>query len=87
MNNLDLESVRRLYGSGLAMRLVTERKMARDAVRRLPGLPESRTMLEVVTGDDFSLDFGDYLGVACNRPDMPFEKVGLHSAMEKRLGL
>jgi len=86
MNNLDLDSVRRLYGSGLAMRLVTERKLAKDAVRRLPGLPDSRTMLEVVTGDDLSIDFGDFLGVAGNRVDMPFAH-GPHNAMEARLGI
>ena len=55
---LDLDAVRRLYGSGLAMRLATERRMALNVGGRLPGLdahPDSRAMYETLTGDDVSI--------------------------------
>merc|ERR1719222_405075 len=61
---LDLDAVRRLYGSGLAMAL--------GVGGRLPGLdahPDSRAMYETLTGDDLSLGFGDFLNLSRNRPE------------------
>eukprot|EP00574_Skeletonema_japonicum_P012517 CAMPEP_0201726534 /NCGR_PEP_ID=MMETSP0593-20130828/9782_1 /ASSEMBLY_ACC=CAM_ASM_000672 /TAXON_ID=267983 /ORGANISM="Skeletonema japonicum, Strain CCMP2506" /LENGTH=141 /DNA_ID=CAMNT_0048218037 /DNA_START=88 /DNA_END=513 /DNA_ORIENTATION=+ len=91
---LDLDAIRRLYGSGLAMRLATERQMALKVGGRLPGLdahPDSRAMYETLTGDDVSIGFGDYLNLRRNRPeggdfggaafDIP------HTSMEHKLGL
>ena len=90
---LDLDAIRRLYGSGLAMRLATERQMALKVGGRLPGLdahPDSRAMYETLTGDDVSIGFGDYLNLRRNRPeggdfggafDVP------HTSMEHKLGL
>ncbi len=97
---LAIDAIRRLYGSGLAMRLATERQMALQVGGRLPGLdshPDSRAMYETLTGDDVTLDFGDYLNLSKNRPEVSLNGVGVsaalggeevpHAAMESRLGL
>jgi len=96
---LDLDAVRRLYGSALAMRLSTERRLASGVGGRLPGMdaaPESHAMLDALTGDDLTLDFGDYLNLPEHRPDDalgkragngPVVDAGPHAAMEARLGL
>ena len=91
---LDLDAIRRLYGSGLAMQLATERQMALKVGGRLPGLdanPDSRAMYETLTGDDISLSFGDYMNLKKNRAggngfggaadEVP------HNAVESKLGL
>jgi len=82
---LDLDGVRRLYGSGLAMRLATERQLASSAGGRLPGMPESKLALDTLTGNDVMLDFADVLG----RPeDAPIAVVrDSHSAMQRKMGL
>ena len=82
---LDLDGVRRLYGSGLAMRLATERQLASQSGGRLPGMPESKLALETVTGNDVMIDFSDVLG----RPeDAPIAFVkDSHSAMQRKMGL
>eukprot|EP00579_Thalassiosira_antarctica_P019360 CAMPEP_0201953972 /NCGR_PEP_ID=MMETSP0904-20121228/2123_1 /ASSEMBLY_ACC=CAM_ASM_000553 /TAXON_ID=420261 /ORGANISM="Thalassiosira antarctica, Strain CCMP982" /LENGTH=145 /DNA_ID=CAMNT_0048497915 /DNA_START=54 /DNA_END=491 /DNA_ORIENTATION=- len=92
---LDLDAIRRLYGSGLAMRLATERQMALKVGGRLPGLdahPDSRAMYETLTGDDTSIGFGDFLNLKMNRPEGGAFGGGAgqevpHAAMESRLGL
>lgn len=96
---LDLDAIRRLYGSALAMRLSTERRLASGVGGRLPGMdaaPESHAMLDALTGDDLTLDFGDYLNLPEHRPDDalgkragngPVVDAGPHAAMEARLGL
>lgn len=96
---LDLDAIRRLYGSGLTMRLATERRMAASVGGRLPGLdanPDSRAMLDTLTGEDMTIDFGDFLNRAENRPVVdasfkmgngPVAEAGPHAAMEARLGL
>eukprot|EP00978_Attheya_sp_CCMP212_P047459 scaffold421377_cov55-Attheya_sp.AAC.3 len=95
-DDLDLDAVRRLYGSGLAMRLATERQMAAQVGGRLPGLdaaPASNAMLDTLTGNDMRLDFGDYLNLAANRPEArpdgtgPVTDIGPHALMEAKLGL
>jgi hypothetical protein len=92
---LDLDAIRRLYGSGLAMRLATERRMALKVGGRLPGLdatPDSRAMYETLTGDDMTIGFGDYLNLKKNSAEggdfggsaadqLP------HTSMEARLGM
>eukprot|EP01083_Nonionella_stella_P126818 384098_1 len=91
---LDLDAIRRLYGSGLAMSLATERQMALKVGGRLPGMdahPDSRAMYESLTGDDTSIGFGDFLNLKRNRPEVgdfggASEEVP-HAAMEARLGL
>jgi hypothetical protein len=90
-SGLDLDGVRRVYGSALAMRLATERSYATQVGGRLPGMdahPTSHMILETITGDDTSLDFGDYLNVEQNRPEPGrVTRFGVHAAMESRLGL
>ena len=82
---LDLDGVRRLYGSGLAMRLATERQLASQAGGRLPGMPESKLALDTVTGNDVMIDFGDVLGRPEDAP-VAFVK-DPHTAMQRKLGL
>ena len=93
---LDLDAIRRLYGSGLAMRLATERRMALKVGGRLPGLdatPDSRAMYETLTGDDMTIGFGDYLNLKKNMPeggDLGGHAAGNdipHNGMEASLGL
>jgi hypothetical protein len=85
----DLEDVKIMYGSGLAMRLATERQMAMNVCGRLPGMDaiggQSNIILETLMGTDTKLDFRDFLG----RPeDMPVATIkNPHSAMEAKLGL
>ena len=91
---LDLDAIRRLYGSGLAMRLATERRMALKVGGRLPGLdatPDSRAMYETLTGDDLTIGFSDYLNLKKNMPEGgDFGGVAgdsiPHNSMEARLG-
>mmetsp|Transcript_20908 Transcript_20908/g.29057 ORF Transcript_20908/g.29057 Transcript_20908/m.29057 type:complete len:138 (-) Transcript_20908:211-624(-) len=84
---LDLDGVRRLYGSGLAMRLATERRMASQVGGRLPGLetPECNAMLDTLTGNDMKIDFGDYLSRSENAPEMGVSDP--HAAMARKLRL
>lgn len=98
-SSLDVDAIRRLYGSALAMRLSTERRLASGVGGRLPGMdaaPASCAMLDALTGDDLTLDFGDYLNLPEHRPEDavgksagngPVVDAGPHSAMEARLGL
>jgi len=57
---LKLDSVRRTYGSHMAMRLATE-KQTHSRMRRLPGLESSHIAVDTVMGQDSSIDFQDYL--------------------------
>mmetsp|Transcript_34351 Transcript_34351/g.41106 ORF Transcript_34351/g.41106 Transcript_34351/m.41106 type:complete len:133 (-) Transcript_34351:273-671(-) len=87
-SSLDVDAIRRLYGSGLAMRLATERKLASSVGGRLPGLdahPNSNMVLETLTGDDCTIDFGQFLNTRETRPEL--QKGGPHDAMEAKLGL
>ena len=93
-SSLDIDAIRRLYGSALAMRLVTERKMASNVGGRLPGMdsnPDSNVMLDALTGNDLNIDFGDFLNLKSDRADVGRnvgqEKVLVHNAMEAKLGL
>jgi Proteasome maturation factor UMP1. len=92
---LDIDAIRRLYGSALAMRLTTERQLASNVGGRLPGLdahPDSNVMLETLTGGDLDIDFGDFLNLKMNRThDDAGGRTGnpvmAHSLMESKLGL
>mmetsp|Transcript_13688 Transcript_13688/g.20841 ORF Transcript_13688/g.20841 Transcript_13688/m.20841 type:complete len:132 (-) Transcript_13688:903-1298(-) len=86
----DLEDVRRIYGSALAMRLATERQMASKVGGRLPGMESSfgessNVMIETLIGTDTKVDFSDVL----SRPEhLPVASVSNpHKAMERKLGL
>ena len=96
-SSLDLDSIRRLYGSALAMRLSTERHLASTVGGRLPGLDahvNSKCMLDTLTGEDVSVEFGDYLNVVQERVESSLGGGGgrkggdlPHGAMEVKLGL
>ena len=92
-NSLDVDAIRRLYGSALAMRLTTERQNAQNVGGRLPGLdahPNSNILYETLTGDDVTIDFGDFLNTSGMRPEgfgVGVGRDGVHSAMEAKLGL
>mmetsp|Transcript_27570 Transcript_27570/g.33484 ORF Transcript_27570/g.33484 Transcript_27570/m.33484 type:complete len:144 (+) Transcript_27570:155-586(+) len=91
-HNLDLVAIRRIYGSALAMHLTTERQHAARVGGRLPGLgTDSRAMLESVTGEDMTIDFGDYLNLRQNRPELNEfgggREKGPHELMEHKLRL
>lgn len=82
-----LEFVRHVYGSGLAMRLATEQKIAReqDILARAPGLESSNLYGEIVSGQDTNIQFSDFLSLPEYRPSVPKENP--HSVMERRLGM
>uniref|UniRef100_A0A7S2S6V2 Proteasome maturation protein n=1 Tax=Eucampia antarctica TaxID=49252 RepID=A0A7S2S6V2_9STRA len=90
---LDLDAIRRLYGSALAMRLTTERSLASSVGGRLPGMeahPDSNAMLDALTGNDLSLQFEDFLNIPQHQPDNNTSRVmetGPHAVMEARLAL
>lgn len=55
-----LDTVRRIYGSHMAMRLATEKEtFSRN--RRLPGLESSNIALQTLMGTDETVDFQDFL--------------------------
>eukprot|EP00538_Stauroneis_constricta_P013821 CAMPEP_0119547706 /NCGR_PEP_ID=MMETSP1352-20130426/1767_1 /TAXON_ID=265584 /ORGANISM="Stauroneis constricta, Strain CCMP1120" /LENGTH=136 /DNA_ID=CAMNT_0007592709 /DNA_START=117 /DNA_END=527 /DNA_ORIENTATION=- len=81
------QEVRRLYGSGLAMRLATERKMGMEqGTRGVVGLPSSGLMADILSGDDTKINFEDFLGLPDNRPTQA-RADNPHSAMERKLGM
>lgn len=95
-SSLDIDAIRRLYGSALAMRLVTERKLASDVGGRLPGMdahPNSQVMLDTLTGNDTQMNFAEFLNVKSDRANNVVggaggqEKVWVHNAMEQKLNL
>ena len=55
-----LDTVRKIYGSHLAMQLATERETF-SRMRRLPGLESSNIALQTMMGTDESIDFCDFL--------------------------
>ena len=81
---VDLNFVRHVYGSGLAMRLATEQKLAQEQVTA-PGMPSSGLYGDIVSGRDTKLDFGDFLSLPQHCPD--FNKELPHVAMERQLGM
>lgn len=81
----NLEYVRHVYGSGLAMRLATEQKVALEQERGAAGLPSSGLYRDIVTGNDVKLDFADFLSLPEYRPDVA--TISPHATMERRLGM
>ncbi len=73
--NRKLDSVRRIYGSGLAMRLQTEVREASSMRMRLPGMPQASNVgLETLLGRDETIDFEDFLGLPDDSPDFEINK-------------
>ena len=82
------QEVRRLYGSGLAMRLATERKVAQElGGRGVAGMQSSNLMYDTLTGNDMKIDFGDYLSLPEHRPSHLNLNDNPHRAMERKLGM
>ena len=79
-----MEYVRSVYGSGLAMRLATEQKIAAQQDDVTP-LARTNLYREIVTGQDVQLEFGDFLSLQDHRPDMIKETP--HAFMERKLGM
>jgi Proteasome maturation factor UMP1 len=86
-----LDFARHVYGSGFAMTLATEEKMAYDErrQRQFIGLHRSGDTSsvygDIVSGQDINIDFADFLSVPEYRPDVP--KQNPHAAMERALGM
>ena len=81
------QEVRRLYGSGLAMTLATERKIASEiGIRGVAGLPSSNLMNEIFTGNDMKFQFEDFLSLPEHRP-LHLKQDNPHTAMERQLGM
>mmetsp|Transcript_3701 Transcript_3701/g.5541 ORF Transcript_3701/g.5541 Transcript_3701/m.5541 type:complete len:134 (+) Transcript_3701:145-546(+) len=85
-SRLDLDMIRSIYGSGLAMRLATERRMACQVGGRILGSHESQVMYETVTGMDTTLDFSDFLGRPSDNPEGNALETA-HTWMERKLQL
>lgn len=57
---MKLDSVRRMYGSHLAMRLASERiQLSRP--HRLPGMPSNNLGMDICLGLNERVEFSDYL--------------------------
>jgi Proteasome maturation factor UMP1 len=81
-----LEYVRHVYGSGLAMRLATEHKIAmQQELETPPALMTSNLYRETVTGNNITIDFTDFLGLPQNQPNLAKEDP--HAILERRLGM
>ena len=76
-----IQYVRSVYGSGLAMRLATEQKIAMEQERT----GGSSLFREICTGKDVQLDFADFLSLPEYRPDV--QKISHHKIMESQLGM
>lgn len=82
------EEVRRLYGSGFAMKLATERRMAQDTSSMVAaGIPTSNMMQEILTGNDMKLGFEDVLNLPQHRPIYVKHQEDPHAMMERKLGM
>jgi hypothetical protein len=84
-NTSHLDHVRHIYGSGLAMVLATEQKIALQQDRMAAGLPSSQLYRDVVSGTDVQLDFTNYLSLPEYQPDITKENP--HKSMERQLGM
>jgi hypothetical protein len=79
------EDVRRLYGSGFALTLSAERRMAQEmGGRGVVGLPSSNRMHDILSGDDMKIGFEDILSLPENRPLFVKQQEDPHAAMESK---
>ena len=82
--NSKLDTVRRIHGSALAMRLAGERQMFSES-HRMPGMKSSKIALETLMGEDSTIQFTDFLNDATIRPDKL--RVPLHDQIEAKLNM
>jgi Proteasome maturation factor UMP1 len=83
------EEVRRLYGSGFAMKLATERRMANEMGASIGGgIPSSNNLMsDILSGRDQRIGFEDTLGLPETRPIFNKAQEDPHLAMERKLGM
>jgi hypothetical protein len=81
------EEIRHLYGSGFAMKLATERRMAQEmGGHGVAGMmPGSNMMSDILTGNDMKLQFEDILSLPEHRPLFVKHQEDPHAAMERKL--
>ena len=78
----DLNFVRSIFGSGLAMEMAAERQIARQ--EKAMGLTQIGGLYEdIVLGNDTSLQFSDIMSLPENRAELP--KSVFHVYMERQL--
>lgn len=77
----NLQFVRSVYGSALAMEMAAERQMVQKekamGLHKIGGLYQ-----DLVLGNDTQLQFTDFMSLPENRPDLP--KSVLHVSMERQ---
>jgi len=80
----ELRMMENVFGSAFPIKVQIEEKMM-QSVQRLPGLPSSNLVAEALSGklDDFG--FEDVLGHKPEESEVTMP--GVHSLMEKRLGV
>ena len=84
------EEVRRLYGSGFAMKLATERRMASQMTIGSigGGIPSNNNLMsDIVSGRDMQIGFEDTLGLPEFRPTFNKMHEDPHMMMERKLGM
>jgi Proteasome maturation factor UMP1 len=78
----DLNFVRSVYGSGIAMEMAAERQLARAendlGMSKIGGLYE-----DIVTGNQSNLQFSDFMSLPDNRSELP--KSVFHLSMDRQL--
>ena len=90
MGTKEEEEVRRLYGSGFAMKLATERRLASQmTVGSIGGgIPSSNNVMgDIISGRDMHIGFEDTLGLPEYRPVMNKTHEDPHMVMERKLGM
>ena len=84
------EEVRRLYGSGFAMKLATERRIANNmTVGSIGGgiSTSKNVMSDILSGSDMKIGFEDTLGLPEYRPIINKMHDDPHVQMERKLGM
>ncbi|BFF95714.1 proteasome maturation protein [Drosophila madeirensis] len=80
--SLNMQMLRNREGLGIPLKMGMERHSARQ-IGRLPFLPSSNFMDEVLTGRNESIDFEDFLGL----PEYNEHMRQPHAVVEKSLGI
>eukprot|EP00934_Nitzschia_sp_Nitz4_P006734 Nitzschia sp. Nitz4//scaffold41_size133979//108320//108844//NITZ4_003366-RA/size133979-snap-gene-0.108-mRNA-1//1//CDS//3329551527//6724//frame0 len=82
------EEACRLHGSGFAMMLAAERRMA-EPFQALPGTGRARRNItaDILSGNDTKLSFDDVLNLPHHRPEFAIQENDLHRNMERQLGM
>ena len=84
------EEMRRLYGSGFAMKIATERRIANQlSVGSIGGgIPSSNNVMsDILSGRDMHIGFEDTLGLPEHRPIINKMHDDPHMMMERKLGM